>query len=68
MRLPSMVYADGIGKAVQTAFGGYNHTRQARDGELYDMRNLTGDFPGLLATRGGGGWWRPSASRGAWGA
>lgn len=52
MRLPSMVYADGIGKAVQTTFGGYNHTRQARDGELYDMRNLTGDFPGLLATRG----------------
>lgn len=51
MRLPSMQYADGIGKSVQTAFGGYNHTRQAKDGELWDMRNLTGDYTGLLATR-----------------
>lgn len=51
MRLPAMGYSDGIGKTVQTTFGGYNHTRQARDGELYDMKNLTGDYAGLLATR-----------------
>lgn len=51
MRLPTMSYADGIGKTVQTIFGGYNHTRQAQDGELYDMKNLTGDHTGLLATR-----------------
>ena len=51
MRLPVMAYSDGIGKSVQTAFGGYNHTRQARDGELWDMMNLTADYTGLLATR-----------------
>ena len=51
MRLPTMSYSDGIGKTVQTAFGGYNHTRQAKDGELFDMMNLTGDYTGLLATR-----------------
>ena len=51
MRLPTMSYSDGIGKTAQTMFGGYNHTRQAQDGELYDMKNLTGDYAGLLATR-----------------
>lgn len=51
MRLPVMAYSDGIGKSVQTAFGGYNHTRQARDGELWNMKNLTADYTGLLATR-----------------
>jgi len=49
--LPSMVYADGIRKATQVKFGGYNHTRGAGDGELWDMRNLTGDHYPVLSAR-----------------
>lgn len=51
MRLPGMRYADGIGKSVQVKFGGYNHTPAAQDGELWEMRNLTGDQFPLLAVR-----------------
>lgn len=52
MKLASMKYADGIGKTKQIQFGGLNHNPGIKDGELYDMRNLTGDLFPLLASRG----------------
>ena len=51
MRLPSMVYADGIRAHTQVKFGGYNHTAAAHDGEIYDMANMTGDHYPILASR-----------------
>ncbi len=51
MRLPSMVYADGIRAHTQVKFGGYNHTAAAHDGEIYDMANMTGDQYPILASR-----------------
>lgn len=51
MKLPEMLYADGIGKSQQVKFGGLNHTLGAGDGELWDMKNLTGDHYPLLAVR-----------------
>lgn len=49
--LPDMVYSDGIRKAQQTSFRGYNHNLYAQDGELWDMENLTSDFYPLLSPR-----------------
>lgn len=49
--LPSMLYGDGIRKAKQTEFGGYNHNLYAQDGELWDMQNLTSDYYPLLSPR-----------------
>ena len=51
MKLPNMVYSDGIRKHKQLEFGGLNHTKGAEDGELYDMRNLTSDDYPLLSVR-----------------
>lgn len=51
MKLPSMKYADGIAKGKQIRFGGMNHSLGAGDGELWDMRNLTGDHYPLLSSR-----------------
>lgn len=51
MKLPDMKYADGIAKSKQIKFGGLNHSSGASDGELYAMRNLTGDHYPVLATR-----------------
>lgn len=51
MRLPSMKYLDGISKKTQIKFGGLNHSAGAKDGELWDMKNMTGDHFPLLATR-----------------
>lgn len=51
MKLPSMLYADNIKKGRQVKFGGLNHNPGAGDGELWSMRNLTGDYYPLLATR-----------------
>ena len=51
MKLPSVLYADGIKKGQQVKFGGLNHNLGADDGELWDMRNLTSDYFPLLATR-----------------
>ena len=51
MRLPQMKYRDRYTQTVQTRFGGYNHTNTARDGELWEMKNLTGDEAPLLASR-----------------
>ena len=49
--LPPMAYGDGIGKRRQVAFLGYSHNLSARDGELWDMKNLTSDYSPLLAPR-----------------
>jgi len=51
MKLPSMAYADKIKKQKQDKFGGLNHTLGAGDGELWEMKNLTGDHYPLLASR-----------------
>lgn len=49
--LPSMKYADKITKSQQVKFGGLNRSVGAEDGELYDMRNLTGDHYPVLSVR-----------------
>lgn len=49
--LPNMPYSDGIRKHTQVEFRGYNHQIGAGDGELYDMKNLTGDFYPVLSPR-----------------
>ena len=41
MSLPSMPYTSGIRKYQQIQFLGYNHNLSARDGELWDMKNVT---------------------------
>ena len=51
MRLPAVQYADGIRQGKQDQFKGLNHNLGAKDGELWDMRNLTSDYYPLLATR-----------------
>jgi len=51
MLLPLAPKKDGIAKAVQVKFGGLNRGLGAADGELADMRNLTGGHAPLLATR-----------------
>lgn len=51
MKLPNVVYSDGITKGQQVQFAGLNHTLGAGDGELWDMQNLTSDHYPLLATR-----------------
>lgn len=49
--LPQLPNRDGIVMRSQVAFGGYNHTLGAGDGELWDMENLTADYYPLLAAR-----------------
>lgn len=51
MRLPTIAVADGIKTSHQTEFGGLNHNKGAKDGELWDMKNLTSDYHPLIATR-----------------
>lgn len=51
MKLPAMAYGDRIVKNTQVQFGGLNHNLGAGDGELWTMKNLTGEYYPLLATR-----------------
>lgn len=51
MELPDMKYADRLTKGKQVRFRGLNHTIGARDGEIWDMQNMTGDHSPVLATR-----------------
>ena len=51
MRLQDMKFSDGITKTTQVRFGGLNHTPGASDGEIWDMKNMTGDSFPLLAVR-----------------
>lgn|GEM_PF-6275353 len=49
--LPHMRYGDGIVKQTQVRFGGYNHSKYAKDGEIYDMRNMTSNIYPLMTER-----------------
>ncbi len=52
MRLPGLPFGKNLMRpVVLTAFGGLNHNPGAKDGELYDMENLTGREWPLLSTR-----------------
>lgn len=51
MQLPAMKYADKITKSKQLRFRGLNHTLGARDGEIWDMLNMTSDHYPVLSTR-----------------
>ena len=52
MPLPSLPNARSILRpVVRTVFGGLNHNPGAKDGELYDMRNLSAREYPLLSTR-----------------
>ena len=51
MELPDMKYADQLTKGKQVKFRGLNHSIGARDGEIWDMQNMTGDHYPLLCTR-----------------
>lgn len=49
--LTRVPYADSIGKRMQTAFYGLNHTPACADGEIYDCGNLTSEYFPLMAPR-----------------
>lgn len=49
--LPPMLFSDGTQKHTDTVFYGYNHTESPRDGEIYDMKNLTADSYPLVSVR-----------------
>lgn len=51
MKLPKLPYQDQLNKSYQVQFGGYNHTEGARDGEIWDMENMTADDYPVLASR-----------------
>lgn len=51
-KLPKMKYSDAIARQTQVRFGGYNHTKYARDGEIYDMKNITTEHYPLITPRG----------------
>lgn len=49
--LPDMVYKSRITKSNQVKFGGLNHSYAAKDGDLWDMKNLSSDHSPVLGTR-----------------
>lgn len=51
MKLPEMLYSDGIRKSRTVVFGGYEHTAGATDGAIYDMENITGELYPVLSPR-----------------
>ena len=51
MQLPSMKYAERIHKSNQVKFRGLNHVLGARDGDIWDMLNMTSDHYPVLSTR-----------------
>lgn len=52
MSLPSLPYTQGIMHlVVRTVFGGLNHNPGARDGEIYDMKNISYRSYPLLSSR-----------------
>ena len=51
MKLPGIVTPDGIREGHQVEFGGLDHNPGAKDGAIWDMRNLTSDYYPLLASR-----------------
>lgn len=51
MKLPHMKYSDSISKQTRVKFGGYNHSLYARDGDIYDMKNISSDYYPLISQR-----------------
>ena len=51
MQLPTMKSPDRLAKTKQLRFRGLNHTLGARDGDIWDMMNMTSDHYPVLATR-----------------
>lgn len=51
MKLPDIRYTSRTRKSSQMKFGGLNHTLGAGDGDIWDMKNMTGDHYPALATR-----------------
>lgn len=49
--LPRMRYRDKISNRTSVEFAGYNHTRGAGDGDLWDMANLTSDDYPVMSPR-----------------
>lgn len=49
--LPPMVYRERKQKSQQIQFGGYHHSITAQDGEIWDMKNMSGEFFPLLSPR-----------------
>lgn len=50
-KLPKMKYTDSITRQTQVRFGGYNHTKHAKDGDIYDMKNITAEHYPLITPR-----------------
>ena len=48
MRLPYAKYGDKFTKQSQVRFNGYNHSLYARDGDIFDMQNMSSDQLPLL--------------------
>lgn len=53
MILPNMSYSSGIRKVQWVKFRGLNRSAGAGDGELWDMKNMSGDHFPVLSTRPG---------------
>ncbi len=51
MKFPHMVYSDEIVRQTQVRFGGYKHSLYAKDGDIYDMRNITANIFPLITPR-----------------
>lgn len=51
MRLPKIRYSDNITKQTQVRFKGYYHSLYAKDGDVYDMKNMSSDQYPLLTPR-----------------
>lgn len=51
MRLPKLSYTSNLRKTTQITFGGMQQTLGARDGSIWNMKNMTSDNYPLLSTR-----------------
>lgn len=49
--MPRAKRSDRIKTAAQTVFGGINHNASARDGEIYDMKNMSSDAYPFASSR-----------------
>lgn len=55
MYLPQLQEAK-TSRLMTSQFGGYDHRPRIQDGQWLDMKNLTGDYYPMLASRGRRGW------------
>lgn len=49
--LPDLSYSGGLGQFRLSQFSGYDHRLGAQNGMIWDMKNLTGDYYPVLASR-----------------